>query len=256
MSHAILGLLMPCLLAQAPHPIPYVGRPAYALDDVVRFPVEAYAPQPGDIFLATGRQPIIALGHAAVGGAGVHHSGYIFARPDGRMAVIEAGPHNTLDVEVIDPYEHMLSHYLKGERVWVRRRLVPLTPEQSARLTAFSMAQEGKPFALGRGLSFMSPFTKRGILRTPHVGRVHGPNRERYFCSEMVIEGFVYAGLMDCATARPAATLPRDLFFGHSGNPWLDEHLNMDAGWLPPSRWLPDAPPPCVTPLRGSDLPE
>ena len=251
MIHAILGLILPCLVADAPHPMPYVGRPAFALDDVFRFPADPYVPQPGDVFLATDRSRPIALGHAAVGGAGVHHSGFVFARSDGRMAVIEAGPHNTLDIEIIDPYEHMLSHYVRGERVWVRRRAVPLTPEQSARLTAFSEPQEGKPFALGRGLSFMSPFTKRGVLRTPHVGRVHGPDRERYFCSEMVVESFVYAGLMDCATARPAATLPRDLFFGHSGNPWLDRHLDMDAGWAPPSRWLPDAPPPCATPATA-----
>jgi hypothetical protein len=58
----------------------------------------------------------------------------------------------------------------------------------------------------------------------------------------MVVESLVAAGLMDATTARPAATLPRDLFFGHSGNPYLDRHLNMEAGWYPPARWLPGPP--------------
>ena len=116
MTHALLALLLPGVAAQAPHPEPYVARPAFAFDDVVRLPVEAYAPQPGDIFLATDRSRIGAFGHAVVGGAGVHHSGYVYARPDGRMAVIEAGPHNTLKIESIDPYEHMHSHWVRGER--------------------------------------------------------------------------------------------------------------------------------------------
>ena len=174
-----------------------VGSPAFCLDDVVCGPLESYVPQPGDIFLATDESFWLRLGHAAVGGAGVHHSGFIFARPDGSLGLIEAGPFNELVTRVLDPYQHMYNHVSRGTRVWVRRRRVPLTPEQSARLTAFAGVQEGKPFALARGLSFMTPFSRRGVLRTPFVGRVHG-DRPRFFCSELVVESFVAAGLMDC----------------------------------------------------------
>src|SRR5262249_15140778 len=151
------------------------------------------------------------------------------------------GPFNELVTRVMDPYQHMWNHVAAGTRVWVRRRRVPLTPEQSARLTTFASSHEGKPFALARGLSFMSPFSRRGLVRTPFVGRVHG-DRPRYFCSELVVECLVAAGLMDGGTARPAATLPRDLFFGRSGNPYLDRHLDMEPGWYPPARWLPGPP--------------
>ncbi len=218
-----------------------VAQPSFCVDDVIRGPLEVYVPQPGDIFLATDESFWLRLGHAVVGGRGFHHSGFIFARPDGRLGLIEAGPFNELVVRVLDPYQHMSNHVARGTKVWVRRRRIPLTPEQSARLTAFASSHEGKPFALLRGLSFMTPFSRRGVLRTPFVGKVHG-DRARYFCSELVVESFVAAGLMDCATARPAATLPRDLFFGHSGNPYLDRHLNMDEGWYPPTRWLPGPP--------------
>jgi hypothetical protein len=76
----------------------------------------------------------------------------------------------------------MSNHVAAGTRVWVRTRRVPLTPEQSARLTAFASSHEGKPFALAGGLSFMTPFSRRGVLRTPFVGKVRG-DRPRYFCT-------------------------------------------------------------------------
>lgn len=241
MNPTLPALVLSCLLASGPGPESSVGRPSYCLDDVIFGPLERYVPQPGDIFLATDESFWLRLGHAAVGGAGVHHSGLVFARPDGRLGLIEAGPFNELVVRVMDPYQHMCNHFSRDTLVWVRRRRVPLTPEQSARLTAFTAAHEGKPFALLRGLSFMTPLSRRGELRTPYVARVHG-DRPRYFCSELVVECLVAAGLMDCETARPAATLPRDLFFGHSGNSYLDRHLNMETGWYPPARWVPGPP--------------
>jgi hypothetical protein len=49
---------------------------------------------------------------------------------------------------------------------------------------------------------------------------------------------------------QAAATYPRDLFFGRSNNPYIDRHMNMDPGWLPPSQWIPraDADVPLVRP--------
>ena len=237
-----ITLIAPLLSTPATEPASHLYQPAFCLDRALRGPAEPYVPQPGDIFLATDESWFLRFGHTIVGGAGVHHSGIVFARQDGRMGLIEAGPFNELVIRVLDPYTHMSNHVARGTVVWVRRRRVPLTPEQSAALTAFLAPQEGKKFALWRGLRFATPASRRGVLRTPFVARVHGPDRNRYFCSELVIESMAAAGLIDPATARPAATLPRDLFFGRSGNPYLDRHLQMDAGWLPPARWLPGPP--------------
>ncbi len=112
---------------------------------------------------------------------------------------------------------------------------MPLTDDQSARLTAFVERQDGKPFAVWRLMAQVTPFRTRGPLRTWFVGRPNG-DRNAYFCSELVVESCVAAGLMDAATARPSATYPRDLFFGHSLNLYLDEHLQLDQ-WDPPARW-------------------
>ena len=237
MACLIISLLCGAPVADAPPPQgSYLYRPAFSLDDDLRCPAEPYVPQPGDIFLATDQALWARVGHWVAGGAGVHHSGIVFLRSDGRPGLIEAGPFNSVRIEVMDPVEHMREHARAGDKVWVRRRCVPLTAEESARLTAFVERQDGKPFAVGRMLRQVTPIRTRGPVRTCFLGGPHG-DRDRFYCSELVVEACVAAGLMDGATARPSATYPRDLFFGRSRNHYLDKHLCMD-GWEPPARWL------------------
>jgi hypothetical protein len=212
----------------------FLYQPSYCLDEVLRAPAEPYLPQPGDLFLATDGSFWMKFGHWAAGAAGPHHSGIVVACPDGRLAILHAGPFNTTSIGVFDLMEHLHAH--DDVCVWIRRRRVPLTSEQSARLTAFALAQEGKPFAVVRMLGQLTPLRSRGPLRTYFVGRPHG-DRPSYFCSELVVESLVAVGLIDPTTARPAATYPRDLFFDRSPNPYLDKHLRLADCWYPPARW-------------------
>ena len=117
------------------------------------------------------------------------------------------------------------------------KRAVPLTPEQCARLTEFALSTDGKRFGLGRLGLQLTVFRTRGPVRTAFVGRPQGVERESYFCSELVVEALVYAGLVDGRTARPSATYPRDLFFDSSLNPYLNRHLKLYPCWDPPARW-------------------
>lgn len=217
----------------------YLCQPAFCVDEALRGPSEPYTPQPGDIFLASDRELWSKVGHWWVGSQGLQHSGIMFVRSDGRIALLQAGPFNSLKIEVLDPVAHMREHVGKGDRVWIRRRCVPLTPEQSAALTAFAEMQEGKRFALWRMLGQATHLATRGPIRTYFLGKVHGPNRVSYWCSEMVMEACVYAGLREAADTRPSATYPRDLFFGRSNNPFLNEHLRLNE-WYPPARWTPE----------------
>ncbi len=157
MSLTFLGILVPCLLAPAPTGGSFLCQPAFSRDWEVRGPLEPYVPQPGDIFLSSDQRLWFRWGHLIAGANGVHHSGIVFARPDGELGLIEAGPFNKTRVEVMNPYDHMAAHAAVGDRVWVRRRRCPLTPEQSARLTAFACAQEGKPFARGAVVRTVDP---------------------------------------------------------------------------------------------------
>ena len=214
----------------------FLYQPAYCTDDVWLAPARPYVPQPGDIFLASDRGRIARAGHWVVGGAGVHHSGIVFARPDGDMAILEAGPYNTIRVQTLDVLTHLRGHEERGEKVWIRQRRVPLTPEQSERLTCWALAQEGKPFAVVRLGAQLTPFRSRGPLRTYFVGGPHG-ERRAYYCSELVVESCVAAGLVDPACARPAATYPRDLFMDCSNNRFLNRHFDLSPCWFPPARW-------------------
>jgi hypothetical protein len=120
--------------------------------------------------------------------------------------------------------------------VWIRRRSVLLTPEQRARLTAFAEAQDGKRFAWVRLVGQLTPFRARGPVRTNFLGRPHG-ERSSYFCSELVLEACLVAGILDGDTVRPAATYPCDLFLDCSRNPYIDRTLKLQCWWDPPARW-------------------
>jgi hypothetical protein len=213
----------------------YLYQPAYVIDHYLRLPAAPYTPQAGDLFFAVTESKIMRAGHHLAGAADPHHSGIVFARPDGSLAVLEAGPFNKTYVSGWEVMEHLLA-YEKSERLWIRRRRCPLTPEQSRGLTAFCLAQVGKRFATLRVAGQLTPFRSRGPCRTEYCGQVRG-DREAWFCAELVVEALVAACLLEAETARPAATYPRDMFFDRSPNPWLDRYLNLSGGWHPPAQW-------------------
>jgi hypothetical protein len=213
----------------------FLYQPVYRLDEVLRLPAEPYTPQPGDIMLCTDRLFFWKFTFSISFAGDPHHSGIVFRRPDGSLALLEAGPHDTLHCRVLDVMAHLRSYEEEGP-VWIRRRRTPITPDQSARLTEWAMAQNGKRFALVRLGGQLTPLRSRGPLRTWFMGKSHG-NRHSYFCSELLMESMVAAGLIDAKTARPCATYPRDVFFDHSRNLYINKTLNLSACWYPPARW-------------------
>jgi hypothetical protein len=221
-------------------------QPAYALDDKLRGPAVPYEPQPGDIYMSTDTLWLARVGHRMAFSGPPHHSGIVFARPDGRMAVLESGPFNGLYVETLDLDACVCGHEKRTEKVWIRRRRTPLTPEQSRSLTEWALAQEGKRFAIFRLLAQVTLLRSRGYYRTGWLGGPHG-ERTSYFCSELVMESCVHVGLVSKDDARPCATYPRDLFFDNSDIPFLKQHLHVIAeGWYPPAR--------CVCSRPGDDV--
>jgi hypothetical protein len=215
----------------------YLCQAAYALDDEMRLPAKRYVPQPGDIYMSTDRSPIIQAGHRLALSGQPNHSGLVIAQPDGRPAILEAGPFNGLKVEIVDLSHDLRTHAERTEKVWIRARRTPLTREQSAQLTAWAMKQNGKRFAAGRMLCQMTPFRSRGPLRTFVLGEPNG-ERDCYFCAELVLESLVHVGLLSPSTTRPCATYPRDMFFDQSNNLFLSRYFTLAEGWHPPARWI------------------
>lgn len=215
----------------------YLDRPAFALDWEKRGPSSAYVPQPGDVMFSTTNIIVYRLGHYATGAGEPTHSALVYRRRDGQLAILEAGPFDGLRIESLDLPSHLKAYEDRG-RVWIRPRSVPLTEEQSRRLTEFAEKQVGKRFALLRLWAQITPFRARGPIRTALLGKPHGPDRSSFYCAELCIEAFVAAGAVDPATARPSATYPSDFFFDTSRNPWLNAHFKLGPnGWGVPSRW-------------------
>jgi hypothetical protein len=215
----------------------FLYQPVFAEDFVIRGPARSYQPQAGDIVLSADGSRFWLLMHHLAGTSHPTHSMIVFAMPDGRPAILEGGPHDTLRCRALEAIPHMASYEGEG-RIWVRRRACPLTPEQSARLTEFALYVDGRDFSLRRLACQLTPLRTRGPIRTAFVGKPHGPDKDAYFCSELVAEACVYAGLMSAETTRPSATYPRDLFFGDSLNLYLHRHLGAINGpWEAPARW-------------------
>jgi len=214
----------------------YLFPPSYCVDEDPSGAVEPYVPQAGDIFLATDRCKIIQAGHFLATSGAPHHSGIVITRADGSMGLLESGPFNCLHVVIGDLQENLEKHETRGEKIWIRRRRTPLSPAQNAEMTAWAMRQEGKWFAAGRMLMQLTPFRERGPLRTYVMGYPRGEHAS-YFCSELVLETCVHVGLLAPETTRPTSTYPRDLFFDHSPNRFLNEHFSLAPDWYPPARW-------------------
>jgi hypothetical protein len=217
----------------SPAPFGYLYQPAYSLDARPRLPAEEYSPQPGDLLLPNNPSLFGTISYALAGTGRPTHSAVVFALPDGSPAVLEAWASKGA-VVAVTPLRTWLDGY-KG-KVWCRRRKVPISAEQSACLTEFALLNDKKPYALLRVAALVTPFRHRGYFRTTYIGRPHGIRRA-YYCSEIVLEALVYAGLLDPETTRPTATYPRDMFFDHSNIPHIDRHLGLACDWHVPAFW-------------------
>lgn len=236
--HALVWMSGVVSCGAGPETVGCLFQPAYCVDQVLRRPAEPYCPQPGDLFFCTDYTCFWTVTHKLAGAGHPHHAGIVVARPDGRVALLEAGPCDSFRIHILDLESQLRTYTERGEPIWFRRRRTPLTPEQSARLTAFALQKDGNRFAVLRHIVQMSPFRSRGMFL--HIfGKSH-PERRAFFCSELVAEALVASGLLAPGDARPAATYPCDLFFDASRNRFLRRHLNLAAEWEPPARWLSD----------------
>lgn len=214
----------------------FLYGPSYCMDKSLRGPARAYVPQPGDVMLATDKNLFWKITHDLALAFEPHNSAIIVRRWDGSLGFLEAGPNDTIWVGISVMLPHLKRYADKGP-VWIRQRKTPLTAEQDACLTDWAERQNGKRFALGRLAWQLTPFRARGPFRTEFMGKPRG-DRAGFFCSELVLEACVAAGLVNAQTVRPGATYPHDLFFDRSHNRYINQHLPLIHDWEPPARWL------------------
>jgi hypothetical protein len=240
---ACLSLLVGMLPSAEPAPMAaqpvgsYLYQPASCLDDKLRLPAVPYSIQPGDICLAIGTHRASQIVHKIFAGGLPNHSMIAFATTDGQVAILEAGPNGVLVVRAREAMAHLLSYECEGSPVWVRRRGSPLTPEQSACLTRYCLAHDETRFAGLRVGIQATPFRSRMPIRTVWAGRPD-PDKPKYFCSELVLNSLIVAGVIDGRPMRPSATYPSDLFYNESKNRMVNRSLReIGCEWAPPARW-------------------
>jgi len=216
-------------------PFGYLYQPTYDVRIAPREPATLYQPKAGDMLLMSNTTPFwTALYRLAYTGR-PGHGGIVVTMANGELGVLEAGFNDTTWTR-ITPLAYRLAQY--PGTIWIRQRLVPLTPEQNARLTEFALVAENTRYATFRFALQITSFSGRGPLRTAVIGGPRGPGH-RLFCTEAMLESVVYAGLIDPRFVRPGATYPQDLFYDRSRNPYIDRHPPLAGGWAPPAQWTP-----------------
>jgi hypothetical protein len=193
-----------------------------------------YAPREGDLVLYSRRDlpMVIFYGFARIGHP--HHCGLVVALDDAGVAVLESGATVVPGqrVALLDVPGRFCGHVrdVPDGVIWVRRVRRPLTPEESARLTAFACAQLGKPFA---------PYLRLALLALPgRLGRPSRPDQCNWYCSELAAAALYAAGLWP-AGEPPGEVAPADLFF---------DDIDLSRLWEPPARWTPCPCPPAGLP--------
>jgi hypothetical protein len=207
----------------------YLFKISAGPDRSIRFQGERYQPQPGDILLFDDHNRISAKAYHTLGTGGPLHAGIVYRKPDGALASLEAGTDGVMKV-----FNHDLKTRLRGfdGTLLVRRLRKPITPEQSQQLAEFAAAQEGKPYALGRLALQTIPLR----LRTARYSRPFGRtvvDRDRWFCSEIVVAAAVVAGIWPLDAYPANMMYPRDLCY--------DEHFDLSPHHEPPALWYPRA---------------
>jgi hypothetical protein len=173
-------------------------------------PAAVFAPQEGDLIFFTKDTKIYTILYPLVRSFHPFHSGIIVRRVTGELAVLEDGGEGHRTATLQPALDRMQNEYQNGKaRIWVRKRLTPLTLEQSRALTAFAEGQFGRTFASTGALA------KLAIPGRP-MARSY-PDQPTWFCSEIVAQAMVSAALFPADRVRPQAVTPYDLMRDRRG---------------------------------------
>ena len=208
-------------------------RPGYLFqmqsgpDHKIQLSGQRFHAQPGDLILFDSHDTLTTKIYHYVGSASPLHAGIIFYKQDGSPAILEAGTNAVMKVFVFDLEPRM--HDFDGT-ILIRRLRKPLAPEHAQHLREFALAQEGKPYALGRAILHANPLRPRNTAFTQTFGRTV-LDRERWICSELVVAGATAADILDPATFPANMMLPRDLCY--------DERYDLSPHYETPALWHP-----------------
>jgi hypothetical protein len=193
----------------------------------VRLVGRRYHPQPGDLVLFDSHDPVMAKAYSYSGTGAPLHAGIVFYRKDGTTAILEAGTNAVMKVFIFDLDSRL--HDFDGT-ILIRCPRKPLSKEQADRLCEFAIAQEGKPYALGRAVMHANPLRPRSGWFPQTFGKTV-LDRDRWICSELAVAAATTAGLLDPNLHPANMMLPRDLCY--------DERYDLSPAYEAPALWYP-----------------
>ena len=233
----LTSLLLPIVLLPAgeklPNPAGYlVARSEIARSEIARSsaPAIPYEPREGDLIFFDDHSKVWTALFTLAGTGPPLHMGIVVRKRSGTLAVLEAGPDDTVWVEMRDlvPRLHQFTNDFHGE-ITIRRCKTPLDRFQSAALTAFAKAQAGKRYAVVRLLAQGTPLRSRGALE-PWLGKT-SVDRSSWICSEISVAGGTVAGLVGPEVVHSNTVYPRDLVDNRT--------YDLSASWHDPAVWHP-----------------
>jgi hypothetical protein len=230
--HCCLCSLIPAVLllasdGTAPNPA------GYLLVKQQSEPCIAYEPREGDLIFYDDHSKIWTALFALAGTGPPLHMGLVVRKTNGTLAVLEAGPDDTVWVELRDviPRLHQFHADFNGT-ITIRRSRAPLNRFQSHALTRFANAQNGKRYAVLWLLAQGTPLRSRGTLE-PWLGRT-STDRDSWICSELAVAAATVVGLIDPKIVHSNVAYPRDLVD--------NQRYDLSGSWHDPAEWRPTAP--------------
>ena len=207
------------------NPNGYLTREIKGPDKTVRKEVIPYVPREGDLVFYDDKSIFWTILFAYAGTGPPLHMGIVVKKADGKYAVLEAGPDDSIKVYILDLAARLKD--FKGS-ITIRRCKVKLSAEKSAALTKFAREQDGKPYAVIRLLLQGTSFRSRGPIREMFLAGTY-LDRWSWFCSELAVAAGTVAGLFDPAVVRANVTYPRDIVD--------NQRFNLSKTWHDGETW-------------------
>ena len=194
--------------------------------DIVR-----YAPREGDLVFYDDRNLAWMVLFAYAGTGPPLHMGMVVKKTDGTLAILEAGPDDTVWVKVLDLDKRLQQFHddFKGT-IRIRRCKKELTAEQSKALTKFAAAQDGKRYAVGRLLLQGTSLRSRGPIRELFLGATV-LDRDSWICSELSVAAGTVVKLFDPKVVYANVAYPRDLVD--------NQKYDLAGNWHDAATWQP-----------------
>jgi hypothetical protein len=191
-----------------------------------------YVPREGDLVFYDDHHPGWMVLFAYAGTGPPLHMGMVFKKADGTLAILEAGPDDTVRVRVLDLDKRLPQFHndFKGGIITIRRCKKEIGADESKALTKFALAQDGKRYAVGRLLLQGTSFRTRGPIREQFLGGTV-LDRDSWICSELSVAAGTVAKLFDPKVVHSNVAYPRDLVDNaryELGDTWHDAGI-----WLP-----------------------